>query len=223
MKKLLRTLLLTALLTAALCVCALAAEPTKAGIYGLSAPKVDLVPLDAAGATITVTDAGEDYGNYYADAVKFTISDTSLTEGNQYLLLVLKNGEDGKATVTANTIVYIDQAAAGTDGKITFTAYPSALTKGSYSVYIIGADKAFSAGPAATFSYYQPYTLGDVNEDGDIDSKDALRVLRIAAELVTPTETERLASDVNGDGAVDAKDALRVLRYAAGIISSLES
>lgn len=223
MKKLLRTLLLTALLTAALCVCALAAEPTQAGIYDLSAPKVTLVPLDAAGEVITVDNSDDAYPGYYADAVKFTISDPSLTAGNQYLLLVLKNGEDGTATITADSIVYIDQKAANADGSITFTAYPSALTKGSYKVYILGDGRAFSAGPAATFSYYQPYTLGDVNEDGDIDSKDALRVLRIAAELVTPTETERLASDVNGDGAVDAKDALRVLRYAAGIISSLES
>lgn len=220
MKKLLRTLLLAALLTAALCVCALAAEPTTAGIYGISSTdtSVTITPKTAMGADIKAETFEGYTGNYYADAVKLEVSATGLTGGGQYLVLVLK-GE--ASTITADSIVYIDQAAADASGNITFTAYPSALTKGEYKVFILGAGRPFSAGAAVTFWFYQPYTLGDVNGDTSIDSKDALRVLRIAAELITPTETERFAADVNDDGKVDSKDALRVLRYAAGIISSL--
>ena len=50
MKRLLRSLLLAAVLTAALCVGALAAEPTVAGIYGVT---------DGNGVTLTPQTAGQ--------------------------------------------------------------------------------------------------------------------------------------------------------------------
>ncbi len=219
MKKLLRILLLTALLTAALGVCALAAEPTEAGVYDIRGTGATLTPKTAAGETIGVDNTDTSYPGYYAGAVKFTVSANGLTAGNQYLLLVVKGTEN--VTVSAETIVYIDQAAAESDGKIEFTAYPSALTKGSYSVYIIGADKPFSAGPAATFSYYQPYTLGDVDGDGKINPLDALAILQHSAGLITLTETQIQAADVAAPyGTINPLDALAVLQYAAGLITS---
>lgn len=216
MKKLLRILLLTALLTAALGVCALAAdEPTTAGIYGINGTGATLTPKTAADGSITADNTNADYSGYYADAVKFTVSAKDLTAGSQYLLLVVK-GTGADVTVTADTIVYIDQAAAKSDGKVEFTAYPSALTKGSYSVYIIGANKAFSAGPAATFSYYQPYTLGDVDGDGNININDAMKVMYHIAGIATLNETQQLAANVVTGGADDAlniNDAMQIIYF----------
>lgn len=211
MKKLLRMFLWMVLLTVVLSVCALAAEPTASGIYNIGGSAA-LTP-DTTGAEI------DRYGTYYAGAVKFDVSVSGLTTGNQYLLLVVR----GKNAVPKqDNIVYVDQAAAANSG-VTFTAYPSVLTKGDYSVYIVGRDKEFNKNsPAATFSYYQPYTLGDVNGDGSIDSVDALWTLEVFAELRTPTDIQKLASDVNGDMTVDSADALKILQYFVEEIKSFD-
>ena len=215
MKRLMRSLLLAAALTVVLCVSALAAdsEPVKGGIYGITG-SATLTP-DTAATTQTVD--GKEYSDYYANAVKFGVAADSLVNDQQYLLLVIK----GEGVPTAENIAYIDQAAAQ-NGSVSFAAYPGALTKGTYHVYLVGADKPFdAAAPAATFQYDQRYTLGDVNEDGVINTLDALAILQNAAELKTLTDAQKLAADVAKPfGMINTLDALRVLQYAAGIIPS---
>ncbi len=58
--------------------------------------------------------------------------------------------------------------------------------------------------------------LGDVYVDGEIDAKDALKVLQAAVDKVTLQEDEAFAADVNFDGAIDATDALEILQVAVG-------
>ena len=63
-------------------------------------------------------------------------------------------------------------------------------------------------------------SVGDVNGDGIINSKDATMILIAAAKQGTGRETELTASqqkaaDVNGDGKINASDATVILRYAA--------
>ncbi len=60
--------------------------------------------------------------------------------------------------------------------------------------------------------------LGDVNGDESINSTDALLVLKIAAQLLTPAEGQMKAADVNLDGNVNSTDALLILKYAANLI-----
>ncbi len=57
---------------------------------------------------------------------------------------------------------------------------------------------------------------GDVNEDTNIDAKDALLVLKIAVGKHTPTNQQNMCADVNGDRKVNATDALWILQYAVG-------
>lgn len=219
MKKRSRLLLAGVVLAAALSIGALAAdEPVKGGIYDLKpGQNVTLTPQTENQGAITPTTDGDKTG-YYANAVRMGVEATGLESGKQYLLLVLS----GEGAPTEGNIAYIDQAAAGADGSIRFNAYPSALTTGTYRVYIVGGSRAFSAGPAATFQVDQKYTLGDVNEDGEIDSRDALRTLRGAAGLVTLTPSQTSAADVNFDNEIDSRDALRILRFAAGLIPSFQ-
>lgn len=219
MKKRSRLLLAGVVLAAALSIGALAAdEPVKGGIYDLKpGQNVTLTPQTENLSPITPGQDGDTTG-YYANAVRMGVEATGLEKGKQYLLLVLS----GEGAPTEDNIAYIDQAAAGADGSISFNAYPSALTTGTYRVYIVGGSRAFSAGPAATFQVDQKYTLGDVNEDGEIDSRDALRTLRGAAGLVTLTPSQTSAADVNFDNEIDSRDALRILRFAAGLIPSFQ-
>lgn len=212
MKKLLRTLLLAAALTALLCVSALAADSAVSNVTGNI-----LTPKTAEGAEITADTNGK-----YENAVKFDVNATG-TKGSQYLLLVLRD----QNVPTEQNIVYINQAAAGEDGKLAFTgrdaAYPMTMTSGTYYVYLVGADKPFTANaPAASFTYDAGYTLGDVNGDGSVDTSDALLALRIYVGTYSATDVQRKAADVSKDGVIDTTDALLMLRFYVGNIKSFD-
>ena len=202
MKKLLRTLLLAAALTALLCVSALAADSAVSNVTGNI-----LTPKTAAGGTITEKDGK------YENAAKFDVNATG-TATSQYLLLVLRD----QNVPTEQNIVYINQAAAGEDGKLAFTgsdaAYPMTMTSGTYYVYLVGADKPFTANaPAASFTYEAGYTLGDVSGDGDITTTDALMVLQSIVNNIKLTETQKLAADVSKSDGITTTDALMILQY----------
>lgn len=225
MKRLLRSLLLGAILSALLCVGALAAEsePVKGGIYNIKSSNVTLTPNTEA--TKDTVD-GTEYTDYYANAVKFDVKAENLTENQQYLLLVLKGGADGSApgVPTAENIAYIDQMAA-TETGVSFTAYPKELTKGKYYVYLVGGGTAFAQSQVASFEYDKKYTLGDVDDDGYWTANDALYTLQIAVNKVvikidgidTPvTDVIRAAADTDKDGYATANDALLILQKAVG-------
>ena len=211
MKRLMRSLLLAAILSALLCVGALAAdsEPVKGGIYDITG-SVTLTP-DTAATTQTVD--GKEYSDYYANAVKFDVTASGLEADQQYLLLVIK----GEGVPTADNIAYIDQMAATTTG-VDFTAYPKELTKGTYYVYLVGAGKTFAESKVATFQCDQRYTLGDVNWDTRITVTDALFALQISAGVGESwTDIQKMAADVNKDSNVTVTDALFILQYSAGL------
>lgn len=63
------------------------------------------------------------------------------------------------------------------------------------------------------------YTLGDVDNNGAVDSADALLTLRYAMGLTSLSDHALAAADVDGNGTVDSADALTILRYAMGLIS----
>lgn len=222
MKRLMRSLLLAAVLCTVLCVGALAADggPTVDGIYNVKveAAADTLTPQDASGTAVSVTDKGGAYSAFYKGAVKLSVDVSNLQNGEQYLLLIVKNGTNG--ALTGDSIYYIAQAAA-TDGKVAFTAYPKTMSSGSYTVYLTGGGRTISSGArVGSFDYYQAYTLGDVNEDGTIDSVDALKILQNWVGKIDLKSNQKLAADVNKDNAIDSVDALKILQLWIGKISS---
>lgn len=64
---------------------------------------------------------------------------------------------------------------------------------------------------------------GDLDNDSNITSSDALTVLKCAAQLGTYTKDQLYCGDVNNDGIVDAKDALVILKYSAKLINSFDN
>lgn len=210
MKRLLRSLLLGAILSALLCVGVLAAdsESVKGGIYNITG-SVTLTP-DTVATTQTVD--GKDYTDYYANAVKFDVKAQNLTGNQQYLLLVLK----GEGVPTAENIAYIDQAAAQ-NGSVSFAAYPKELTKGTYHVYLVGGGTAFNAAkPDATFQCDQKYILGDADSSGTVDVNDAVKILKCIVGNDTFTDLQRLAADADKNGDVDVNDAVKILKVIVG-------
>lgn len=222
MRKLWKIFLLAGVLCAILCVGTLAAEATASGVYDAkTSTGYTLTPQtagksDISASSVTINNAEK---QFYANAERFTLTGPS-TDGNQYLVLALSGDSD---VPTQDNIVYIDQTGA-TSTTVTFNVYPSTLTSGAtYNVYMVGTGAGESYKKVASFTYYAPYVLGDVNSDGKIDTSDALLVLQYAAEKVELTDTQKLSADVAVQkGKIDTSDALRILQYAAEKISSFD-
>ena len=76
---------------------------------------------------------------------------------------------------------------------------------------------AVGAGPALAVP------IGDVNENGSIDTTDALYVLQKTVALRELTPAQSVTADVNADGQVNATDALRILQYTVELIDGFEA
>lgn len=203
MKRRLLALLLAVLTLTMLTAAAFAEDTEVLGVYNVTGP-------------LTVTNGTKD-GGFYAGADTFKLNCTGLTGAYSLVLLL----DDNSGVPTSGNIQYIDQVTV-TDGEAKFTMKPKALKEGTYNIYISTTDKALKK--VASFKYGEkpPYTPGDVNNDGSIDPKDAVLVLRHAAALITLSGDQLKAADVNGDNTVDPKDAVKILRYAAKLITSFE-
>lgn len=73
---------------------------------------------------------------------------------------------------------------------------------------------------ANLYSGISLYDVGDINEDGIINSGDALYVLQNAVGLTTLTDVEAQKADVNLDNLINSADALLILKYAVGLINA---
>ena len=144
--------------------------------------------------------------------MRFKLTGTG-TNGTQYVVFALSGD---KAVPTKSNIAYIDQDAAS-NGTISFNLYPGSLSSGTYNVYL-AAGGGNGLEKVAAFSYYQAYTLGDVNSNGVIEAVDALKVLRNVSKLDEFDSRQTLAADVNKNGVIEAVDALNILRYVSKLI-----
>lgn len=201
MKRRILALLLAVLTLTMLTAAAFAADTPVYGVYNVKGP-------------LTVKNGTQD-GSFYQGADTFELNCTGLT-GEYSLVLLLA----GTGTIpTSENIQYIDQMNV-TGGTATFTLKPRALTPGTYIIYVSTSDTALKQ--LASFEYGEkpPYTLGDVDGDGYIDSIDALMVLQHAAKLEGHilSGSAFSAADVNNDGTADSIDALLILQYAAKLI-----
>lgn len=220
MKRILCVLLLCGLLMSLLCVTAFAAEepvaPTESGIYNLDEQEGCTVKL-----TTTATEAkiGEETVQFYAGAEKLEVSYSGVESG-QCLVVAL---DDNSGVPKEGNIVYIDQTLVS-GNTVTFTVYPSQLENGkTYHIYLSGGGLG-SLTEVASFQYYIPYKLGDVNEDGIINTADALAVIRhfVGTPGYELTGNQLLAANVNGDvddkgkALINTVDAMWILRVFTG-------
>lgn len=186
-------------------------------VKGVSSGKAIITATSADGklkteAEITVQVAPE----------KITLSDKSKTiymdDGIQLGYTI--NPEDADFTeVTWNSsntsIVKVDENGKLTPvsaGKATITV-SSTYDSNVFAKCTITVKEGNNPNPTA-----EPCKLGDANNDGIIDAKDALLVLKSAAKLVTMDGNRVKAADVNNDGNVDASDALQILKVAAKLM-----
>ena len=197
---------------------------------GVTEEEVQLAAEDVAtGSVITIGDiSATDAGDYYTVSVPFSVENapeqmtffvydiTSITDGNNQsgftattpagyidqqagvqsgtLVFNLPKGETGETTATngynANSIIVVKAGGTGVD-------VPDAK---SYAL----AD----AGQGGEI------LLGDANGDGEVNSRDALLVMRyFTYGTEQASEIDITASDVNNDSEVNSRDALAIMRY----------
>ena len=64
-------------------------------------------------------------------------------------------------------------------------------------------------------------SLGDVDGDGVITSKDALMLLKAANDLLNLTEDQFMRADINGDKILSAAEGMRILDYVTGRVTTI--
>lgn len=201
MKRRILALFLAALTLLTLTTAALAAEEAN-GAYNVQSK---------TGYTLRVDGAENDGSGFYANTDTFTLTLKTAPAEQTLVYLV-----EGSGLPTEENLQYIDQS--GTDAA--FTLKPKTLEAGkTYRVYV----STTSTAPleAGSFSYGEKpeFTLGDVNDDGYIDTVDALWILQC---YVKKRELSLDCADVNRDGMIDTVDALKVLQFYVGKITSFE-
>lgn len=107
------------------------------------------------------------------------------------------------------------------NGQITI---PATLTAGKYYISCIGEVSGSSEiTPAAFVLTVQKdignVILGDVNSDDEVNSLDAVLILRKIAGTLGQANFTETAADVNGADGITSLDAVLILRKAAGLIS----
>ena len=130
-------------------------------------------------------------------------------------------------TPVEDTLYYIDQQSkTGTD-PIEFIIFPKAMDAGDYTIKR-SDDNGVTSKTAATFTVETGetpgYTLGDINNDTEIDIKDAGLALNHIVENSILTGNALLAANVSGDKdehgnpIVDIKDVGLILNKIVGNI-----
>lgn len=101
-----------------------------------------------------------------------------------------------------------------------FELLASALTNNTMPMRITLSCTTANVIDPITAEVTEPFTLGDVNNDGSIDNLDATLILQYDAGLLSQS-ISAFAGDANGDGAVDNLDAVLILKYDAGLIDKI--
>ena len=109
--------------------------------------------------------------------------------------------------------------------------FPTATGNGAFLGWFterVGGEKLEDCGVVTEdlvlYAHYEggAFMKGDMDKDGEITVADALKALRIAAQLIRPTDEDIAIGDVDGDNVITVADALKILRVAAKLIDQSE-
>ncbi|MBR5165255.1 MAG: leucine-rich repeat protein [Ruminococcus sp.] len=198
-------------------------------VYGKETALADTALTE--GYAGTIHGYNESAAKTYADAneYKFKPLDGSSVISPSFISMAV--GDTYKIKTGPNGVSFTSSddktAAVDKNGVVT------ALAKGSAVIEATASDGTSYTIDVEVRPQPALYTLGDVNEDGKIDAKDASAVLVAYSRSSTGADNglsaaQAKAANVNGDALVDAKDASAILAYYAlastseGSVPSLE-
>jgi len=204
------------------CASALADVKIKTAAAETGNPGVLEVVKNADNASISVTYAGQKENEYMVMAMPDSAVDsgTRLPTKNSIAQSNALLGTEG------NVVVYMNQQAAGSDGKVKFNVYPNlagAKTDEAYGIYISGTDSAMAKIGSFTLEELLAM-LGDINGDGDVTATDRAMLARYVAKLPgwfgesaeAAGRTIHIENaDLNNDGQVTPTDRAILARFVA--------
>lgn len=151
----------------------------------------------------------------YADAEKLQVTYSAASEGNEYVLYVLKETETGTAPTTPDdtNIVYVEQQTASSTNLV-FTVFQSSFEQNmKYYIFLAGSNDGASIldfTEIGTYSYYNSY----ISEAGSADEKqqeveqEHKRAMFqwLRAHMNTRTTEETKNYDIHEDGYINEDD-----------------
>ena len=201
-----------------LAVLTLTALTAAAFATGTTTETLGAFNLKGSDGFVLTVEGGTGDGGFYANANKFKLTCTGLS-GQYSLVLLLKEGADQsegtKGIPTESNLQYIDQQNIAAQ-KATFDLFPKSLERGVYNVYV-STDRV-KLEKVASFEYNEKpkYTLGDVNEDGEVNVNDVSLLLLYLVQKEQLSASQLSAADVNGDGEVTVNDVSTLLLHLVG-------
>jgi uncharacterized protein YkwD len=129
------------------------------------------------------------------------------------------NAFDQQVPLLAKSFDFVSEdenvAVVDSNGTITFAGYGET----DIDVYLKGADN-YVLSCTVSFEDAIPENIGDVTDDGKVDSRDAVTVLKDYAKVLVgkTSELDSNIADVNIDGKVNSIDAVVILVYYANQI-----
>jgi hypothetical protein len=139
---------------------------------------------------------------------------------NTYTITVT-SGEGGKiepsGTVTINYGTSQEFTITPSDGYRITDVKVDGESKGAVASYSFTDVKA---NHNIDVSFAVTQIKGDVDGDGIVRSKDAFMVISYLVQLITLTDSQKLAADIDNNGNINSKDALLIMRKSIGLISA---
>ncbi|WP_302338672.1 dockerin type I domain-containing protein [uncultured Ruminococcus sp.] len=131
------------------------------------------------------------------------------------------SASDDVTYADTNVVIADNSYETGVSGKTTYSYDVVYSEETEEAVTVLDSKTTLIGGAASCATTLQlrwaPYTLGDVNGDGNIDLDDSFAILayysKVAAGSQPPADVEAKAANVDGDGAVSLDDAFLVLQY----------
>ncbi|MCD8375013.1 MAG: dockerin type I repeat-containing protein [Oscillospiraceae bacterium] len=174
-------------------------------------------------AYVTYGDLTFDSDSTTVNDTDFTVADVRAASADNTLLLTFANADNmtaDKLLLTTLTFTYED-AAAGSDVTLysdtIYVAYFGGYNEDT-NTYTTNLYEINTEGTATVAIPAPEYTLGDVNEDGKINSDDAILILQYIVSLKSESDLTLQAGDVNNDGKVNSDDAVLILQYVVGLV-----
>lgn len=174
----------------------------------------------AAGAEPVITPAdGGTTAAFQAGFEKLDVTyrNDAIVSGGMYMIFVVTADADGRFIPTESSTLYVGMTQAVADDTVTFTdVYPSEITD---SVVMISGTGLPGPVTVATIELPEdPVDAGDIDEDGDITSADAVALNKHLAGISELEGAQALAADIDGDGDITSADAVLLNKYLAGLI-----
>ena len=170
---------------------------------------------------LTLVDDLSTTADMYYELKNISWSTTTINEKTYYVSsdLMFRNS----ATKGTSSVISITNIKVTSNDGVKFvtttdsSADPNALLQENENSIVACCDVRGIEAAVEHLDYlYGDYTIGDVNGDGNVNTFDALLVMRYALGLVELKGSKLKAADFNGDSTVSSYDALVLMRHVLG-------